>query len=367
MILKRYLHREIVEKLGWIIGLLLLIVTSNRFVKYLADAAAGDLPADLILQMLLMKMLAALPKLMPVAIFLAVILGLARLSRDKELTIVSVSGVAHRFQFVSVFQLSFMFALIVFVISFFISPWATQGTEELKIRAEAEADVSGMKAGKFKEFSKGDRVVYVERVSGDEYMENVFLQVRQDEKLGVLNATSARYKTAKRSGSKYILFENGRRYVGHPGELNYQITKYRTYAVLVEQGDEGVEHVKLESLPSSALVNSDNPKHKAELQWRISFVISSLLLPLLAVALNRYSFNEQKFLPVLIAIMIYIIYSNLLGVSKTLLKRDEISAFTGLWWVHLILVLLIIAVFQFPVLKQTFRRRHKHRSSPAER
>jgi len=313
-------------------------------------------------------MLAALPKLMPVAIFLAVILGLARLSRDKELTIVSVSGLAHRFQFMSVFQLSLMFAFIVFVISFFISPWAAQGAEALKIRAEAEADVSGMKAGEFKEFGKGDRVVYIEQVSSDdEYMENVFLQVRQDEKLGVLSSNSARYEIAKRSGSRYILFENGRRYVGHPGELDYQITKYRTYAVLVEEGGKGVEHAKLESLPSAVLVNSNNPKHRAELQWRISFVIASLLLPLLAVALNRYSFNEQKYLPVLVAIMIYIIYSNLLGVSKTLLKRDAISPFVGLWWVHLMLVLLIIAVFQFPLLKQKFMRRNKHQYLPAEK
>ncbi len=368
MILKRYIHREIVEKLGWITALLLLIVASNRFVRYLADAAAGELPADLILQMLLMKMLAALPKLMPAAIFLAVILGLARLARDKELTVVSVSGVSHRFQFMSVFQLSVLFALLVFAMSFFISPWAIRGAEALKARAQAQADVTGMKAGKFKESDQGDRVIYIEKLSDENnHMENVFLQVREDNHLGVLRSHSARYEIARRSGSKYILFENGRRYVGYPGELDYQITQYRTYGVLVEEGGEGAGHVKLEALPSPVLLNSKNPQHKAELQWRLSFVMASLLLPLLAVALSGYAFNEQKYLPILMAIMIYIIYINLLGVSKTLLKRDVISASVGLWWVHLILVLLILAVFQFPALKRRLRHSNQHRGPPAER
>ena len=92
MILRRYIHREIAEKLGWIIGLLLLIIMSNRFVRYLADAAAGAFPADLVFQALVMKMLTTLPKLMPIAIFLAVLLGLSRLARDRELTAVSVAG-----------------------------------------------------------------------------------------------------------------------------------------------------------------------------------------------------------------------------------------------------------------------------------
>ena len=69
MILRRYIHREIAEKLGWIIGLLLLIIMSNRFVRYLADAAAGTFPADLVFQALMMKMLTTLPKLMPIAVF----------------------------------------------------------------------------------------------------------------------------------------------------------------------------------------------------------------------------------------------------------------------------------------------------------
>ena len=353
MILRRYIHREIVEKLGWIIGLLLLIITSNRFVGYLADAAAGTFPTDLVFQTLLMKMLTTLPKLMPVAVFLAVILGLSRLARDKELTAVSVSGGTRQVQLISVLQFSLLFSLIVFVTSFFISPWAAQNTEELKARAEIEADTAGIRAGKFNEFSKGEQVIYIEQATSDAgRMENVFLQASGGERLNVLNSNSAKYKTIEPSGNKYILFEDGRRYTGYSGMLDYRITRYKTYAVLIEQSDVNTEYVRLESLPTPILLASDSPKHEAELQWRLSFVLSALLLPVLAVALSRYSFSEQKYLSAFVAVLIYIIYSNMLSISKTLLKRDEISPFIGLWWVHLVLIVLIVLTFQFPRVSQ---------------
>ena len=357
MILRRYIHREIAEKLGWIIGLLLLIIMSNRFVRYLADAAAGAFPADLVFQALLMKMLTTLPKLMPVAVFLAVLLGLSRLARDRELTAVSVAGGVRRVELVSIFQFSLLFSLIVFATSFYISPWAAQNTEELRTRAEVEADTTGIAAGKFNEMSKGERVIYIEQSSNDSArMENVFLQARQGQQTSVINSSSASYGGMEVSNGRFILFENGRRYTGSRDSLDYRITRYRTYAVLVEQGDADTRYVKLESIPTAALIGSDSPKYAAELQWRLSFVISSLLLPVLALALSRYSFSEQKYFSAFVAVLIYIVYSNMLSIAKTLLKRDDIPGFIGLWWVHLLLVVMIVLVFQFPRLRLRWKK-----------
>ncbi len=358
MILRRYIHKEIAEKLGWIIGLLLLIIMSNRFVRYLADAAAGALPADLVLQTLLMKMLSTLPKLMPIAVFLAVLLGLSRLARDRELTALSVAGGARRVEMLSVLQFSLLFSLVVFATSFYISPWAAQNTETLRTRAVAQADTAGIAAGKFNEMSKGDRVIYIEQFSNDRSrMENVFLQVRQGRQTSVLNANSASYRYGETSGGKFILFEDGRGYTGSRDSLDYRITRYRTYAVLVEQDETQTEYLKLESLPTATLMASNSPKHAAELQWRLSFVISSLLLPVLALALSRYSFSEQKYFSAFVALLIYIVYSNLLSIAKTLLKRDDIPGFIGLWWAHLLLIVVIVLFFRLPLWRLRWKKR----------
>ena len=349
MILERYIYREILEKLLWIVGLLVLILASNRFVRFLSDAAEGKLPGDLVFQMLSMKMLATMPRLLPISLFISVTLALSRLAQDRELTIYSGSGLSGGFRLLAVFKFAIAFSIIVFATSFFIAPWAENGVSSLKGQAEQESDITGIGAGQFKEFSKGDRIVYVENMTdGDTKMENVFLQVRQRQGLGVLRSSSANYEFSERSGSRYISFNNGHRYVGTPGDLDYQITRYRTYAVLIEKNTEKKSIVRLEGVPSKELLGSPRPKYKAELQWRISYVISALLLPLLAVALNGLSFRETRYIPLFISIMVYFIYSNLLGISKTLVKRDELSPLVGLWWVHLLLIGIIFVIFKYP-------------------
>jgi len=352
MILERYIYKEILEKLLWIIGLLLLILASNRFVGFLADAAEGELPGELVFQMLTMKMLSTLPKLLPISLFISVTLALSRLAQDRELTIMSGTGLAAGFQIKTVFKFALAFSLIVFISSFVVGPWAENGVSGLKGRAEQESDISGIGAGQFKEFSKGDRIVYVENMAADnEAMENVFLQVRQRDTLGVLRSSSANYEFSERTGSRYIAFQQGHRYVGKPGMLDYQITRYRTYGVLIEQNEEAKTVVKLEAVPSLKLIGSERPPYQAELQWRMSYIIATLLLPLLAVALNGLSFRETRYVPLFIAIMVYFIYSNLLGISKTLIKRDDLSAMIGMWWVHILLVITIIAIFKYPQIR----------------
>ena len=357
MILERHIHREILEKAGWILGLLLLVLTSNRFVDYLADAASGKLPAELILQMLGMKVLFMLPTVLPIGIFLAVMLAMARMARDKELVVMYSAGLSGNFQMATVARLAGRYAMLVLVASFFLAPWAEGRVQELQDRADVESDVTGIAPGQFREFSKGDRIVYVERMAGaGALMEDVFLQVRERSRLGVLTSDRARFETDPRTGSRYARFENGRRYVGVPGALNYQVTEYHAYAVLLQQGAPGTTADELEAIPTLNLLRQPSPAYLAELQWRLSAVIAALLLPLLGVAMNRFSFYEHRYAPVFVAVAIYFIYSNLLGISKTLCKRDQLPAIIGLWWVHLLMIGIVFLILQLPGLRRRLRQ-----------
>ena len=358
MILERYIQKEILTKLGWIITFLLVILASDRFVDYLAEAAAGELATDLILQMLSMKMLSLLPRLLPVSLLLGVMLALSRMSQDRELTVVSSAGISEGYTIRSILKFSTLFATLVFMISFYVSPWAEAEVRDLTSRAETEADITGIAAGHFREFSKGDMVVYVEQMTNlNETMKNVFLQVRQNGQLGVLNADSARLFVKPETGSRYVRFTEGNRYVGEPGTLDYQITRFRNYAVLLRQGERGLSTGRVETLPTSVLLHSGQLPHRAELQWRLSFVIAVLLLPLFAFAINRYVTRDNRYVPVFICILVYLIYSNLLGLSRTLVQRGELPVSIGLWWVHLSLLSVTMLLLKYPAIRNWYRQR----------
>jgi lipopolysaccharide export system permease protein len=270
------------------------------------------------------------------------------------------------FQIKVVARFALVFCLIVSVVTLYFAPWAERNIHDLKERAKQESDISGIKAGQFKEFSQGDRVVYVQNPSPEKgSMEEVFLQVRQEGKLGVLASDSARFKVDPKSGNKYAVFSDGRRYVGEPGLLDYQITEYETYAIQTESASASSTTGKLASLPTTEIMVSDNKRHQAEFQWRISLILSCLLLSILAILLMQSHANERRYTPFVIGISIYLIYSNLLGIAQTLLKRDVIPAFIGLWWVHLILIGVLFLLFYMPQLRQMMNDDDEHQLIPA--
>ncbi len=342
----------------WVAGLLFLIYSSNKFVAYLADAAAGKISSSLAFELLWLKLVSVLPKLLPVTLFLAVILTYSRLISDNEMAIMFSAGMSKLKQLKIVFLFAVPVCVIVAGLSFFASPWAEGRIYEVKSKARQDTDITGITAGQFREFSRGDRVVYIEALSDDKTaMENIFLQIRQHGKLGVLTSDRAVFDLDEASGIRYIKFEDGRRYVGSPGDLDYRITEYKTYAILLEASEAVISaSKKLESIPTSILFFSDIAQHNAELQWRTSPVFSCLLLSLLAVLLSQLPIGENRYSLLFISMLVYFIYSNLLGVSKTLLKRDEIPSIIGLWWVHALLIMTLLVLYYMPQIRQRLKQ-----------
>jgi len=358
LILRRSIHLEILQRLFWLAGLLFLIYSSDRFAEYLADAAAGKISSSLVFEMLWLKLVSVLPRLLPVTIFLAVILTYSRLVSDNEMAIMFTTGMRKLEQLKIVSLLIVPVCIVVAGVAFLLAPWAEVSLQKLKTQARQDADITGIAAGQFKEFSKGDRIVYVESLSGDKTaMENIFLQVRQHGRQGVLTSDRAVFELDEASGNRYIKFEDGRRYVGTPGALDYKITEYKTYAILLETGESVLDAGKrLSSIPTSILLFSELAKHKAELQWRVSSVLSCMLLSLLAVLLSQLPIGEKRYVLIFISMLIYFIYSNLLGVSKSLLERDEIPSFIGLWWVHALLIITILLLYYLPQIRRWLKQ-----------
>lgn len=361
MILKRYIYREVLHKFFSIAGLLLLIFISKYYVEYLADAATGKIATNLVFSFLWLKILATLPKMLPICLFIAVILAFSRLIRDNELVIFHVSGAGRPFEIQVTLRLALVFIALFSLIALYVAPWAERELAVLKTQAKQDSDITGITAGRFKEFSKGDRVVYVEGLSTDKQsMENVFLQVRQNDKLGVLTSDSAYFQWDEDLGNRYIVFRDGRRYVGSPGMQDYQITEYETYAVLIETSKTVASGgIPPKAMASMDLLRSDLLPHASELQWRVSLILSCILLALLGVILNSLSWSDKQYVLVLFGMLIYFIYSNLLSISKTLVGRDQLTPYIGMWWVHLLLVILLLTIYHLPTLRRLNKAENK--------
>ena len=335
MIIERYLFKEILQTFLAVTGILLVIYISNRFIRFLSKADAGTLAADTVLQLLLLKSASAMVLILPLALYLAIMLALGRLYKDSEMTALAACGIGPARLLKNILIFSVIFSAAVAAVAWHVVPWAEEKSSQLVDQAAATADLKGIAAGSFKEVNDGSLVFYVEGLSKDQSeMNNVFIHSEKDGKQGIVSAPIARHRIDARTGDRFVVLMDGYRYEGTPGNADFKILQYKEHAIRVEEKAIVHSQRKLAAMPTAVLLKSDALADKAELQWRMAMPIATILLALLAVPLSRTNPRQGRYAKLFVGILVYVIYSNLLGVGRTWLERGVMPADLGLWWVH---------------------------------
>jgi lipopolysaccharide export system permease protein len=347
MILTRYLYREILIAMFGLVAVLLLIFLSHRFVRYLAEASLGNLPSEFIFKLIGLKFLVVLGVVLPLAFFLAILLSFGRLYVDNEMTAIAASGVGTGFFLQRALLLALVIALPVGAVNLWLAPWAMQKQKSLEAEAARLADITGIAAGRFKEFNHGRGVFYIEDQTPDKQaMRNVFVAVDSEGKKVLVSASKA-YQRFDDNGDRILVLEHGQRYEGQPGEAELTLIQFAEHTVRLRLSADNSPRVHLKSLDTPTLWHSPDLAHQAELQLRLSAPLALLLLAPLAVLMSHTTPRQGRYTKVLLAILLYFVYGNLLEVAQKWVERGNVPVWIGVWWVHgLVLVLLAGLLFQ---------------------
>ena len=353
LIIERYLYREVLQALAAVLAVLLLVFGANRFARFLADAAAGLVSPDLIFRLLALKLVEVLPALLPLALYVAVLIGLGRLYKDSEITALGASGVGVWRLSGGIFRVAAVCSIAGAGLSLFVSPDMASMQGALLEEARQQAEHSMFVPGRFKKFGQGDRIIYVEDVdSGTGRMSNVFVRVRNPRRQYVLVSGSAYQTVHPGDGSRFMVLEDGHRYVGAPGDAAFSVTRFERHAVRLDEGPKGAFVRKRKMLATTDLIGSADPVHVAELQRRISAVVSVVVLGMLAVPLARTSPREGRYAKLFVAVVVYFIYANTTSIFEKLLEREELPGFVGVWPVHAVMAAAVFVL----ILGQTAGR-----------
>ncbi len=88
----------------------------------------------------------------------------------------------------------------------------------------------------------------------------------------------------------------------------------------------------------AALIASTDPQDRAELHWRIAAPISVFLLTLLAVPLSYVGPRQGRYGKVVLGLVVYLFYSNLIGLGQSWMGKGKLPEAVGLWWIHAIVL-----------------------------
>ncbi|MEK7844663.1 MAG: LptF/LptG family permease, partial [Pseudomonadota bacterium] len=96
----------------------------------------------------------------------------------------------------------------------------------------------------------------------------------------------------------------------------------------------------------------------AELQWRISRPLATLLLALIAVTFIRTTPRQDKTdRTYLIAALVFAAYYNLSGLAKTWVEQGIVGSIPGVWWLYLLMLIALGIYALLPRQKQFLRQR----------
>ena len=129
-------------------------------------------------------------------------------------------------------------------------------------------------------------------------------------------------------------------------DLSAQVKKFTLWLSAETPQDPGY---KVKSASTYSLKQSSDPTDQAEFQWRMSTPVSALLLALAAIPLSRSRPRQGRYAKMLLALVIYAVYFNLLDVSRSWVEQGSSDY---IWWVPGLLALVVAALYAPAILKK---------------
>lgn len=325
-VLEKMIAKDLLKTLAAVWTVIVVVIVSRSFIRVLDKAIEGRVSSETLLSILSLKTITTSTELLPAALFMAVLMVLGRMYRDQEMSAIFSAGGGPKTVYRAVFLLVLPLSVIAANLSLYTAPWAEAQVVKLMQHDEDSSDLRGIAAGKFSEYSQGDLVLYVESISADKIMHQLFVQTKQQGIPGIINAKFARVLNLPEG--RYINFEQGERVLGKPGSVDYVFETFTEYAVKIEEKTSTV-NLKRSAENIEALWQSATLADKAELQRRFFIPLSLVLFAFLGVPLAQTAPRGGVYGNILIGFLIYFVYGNLARLSQLWVSKEAIPVWLG--------------------------------------
>ncbi len=355
-IFHRALVREFVGMGLPVFTILLGIVILTQLIRLLGESVSGILAVDGVLALLGFSALNYLPVLLSISLFLSILLTLTRSYRDSEMVVWFCSGVGLTRWIRPVMAYALPIVGLIALLSLVLSPWAMAKAQEFKHQLDSRDDVSAATPGAFRESKHDERVYFVENVdTAHNRIGNIFAQSVQHGKIGTMVAKQGLQETAP-NGDRFLVLLNGTRYEGTPGQLDFKIVEFERYAMRIEAAEAKQETALPQSLSTLYLLQNRSSWSLSELEWRLGLPLSALVLALLAIPMSFVNPRAGRSLNLVMALVIYMIYNNMISVTNTWVGQEKISPIMGLVGIHALMFMLMLLLFYHRMSTFSLRR-----------
>lgn len=330
--------------------MLILVFVGYSAAKQLGLAADGQMGLSAAAALIALQTLIVLEVLLPSALFFSILAAIGRMHRDGEMQALYAAGVGPRLVLGTVAKLSLVIALITAFISIVGRPWAYQESYRIEAEAAASFDLRKLASGRFVTL---ESVNFTTLIADGLDLERgqhkgVFLQREQPGERGrtdIIVAEAAELLSLNPRQAVAGKFYNGYHYSLDNREQLDVTARFKKLTVTIPF-EEARASYRRKAEPTSSLAISQHPKDVAEFQWRLSTAASTLLLALTAVPLARSRPRESRFHTIVVAVALYIGVFSMGVLARTWVEQGKLDAIPGLWSVHVVLGLVLLALLK---------------------
>jgi lipopolysaccharide export system permease protein len=338
MIIRRYIITEIVKPALAILTVLLAVFASYSAVTLLAEAVGGAMPLGTAGRIILFRIGMAIEVLLPTTLYLSVIIALGRLYKDSEMTALAACGVGPKGVIVPVLLLALPVAGLSAFASLYLRPEAYDNIYRLKREASDIFEMSMLESGRFMEIDSGKYTFFAEDFDANHTLaRRVFLRTANGDSRQVIIAEEMRQGSRHPEGYRNLLFHRGVviefPIFGEGGKIiNFTEAQYP-----LASNNKDRQRYQRKASTTRFLFGSDRLEDIAELQWRLSTPLTTIVLALLGIPLSRTNPRRGNFAKLGIALVIFALYYQLFAVAKTQVENGVVPIIPGIWWVPALL------------------------------
>lgn len=353
VIIDKYIFKELLKSQLMVLLVLLAIFVGQSIVRLMTEAALGQLPPRLILLFLLYSLPEFLTYLFPLTLYVSIIITIGRICSDSEMVVMRAIGYSPvRVMFVSLF-LGLGAAILVGVVSLELTHRAADARYTLQQQASSDPEFLPIDSGRFVNF--GSYNIYVEEVDTQSENKDIHqiyvIENSHDPSRPAASITVANegHLVLDPDGVRWLTLSDGRRYE-MPLDGTYRRAHFDSFRAPISGNitEETRKKGVIERMTTPELFMSAELEAQVEAQWRISPILATLILSMVAVPLSMVNPRQGRFARLMPAILIYAAYYMFLLSLRNLMLTSTLPLWPGLLVVPVFFLLFVAIPLNLP-------------------
>jgi len=344
MILRRYIAANVARPFLTALAFLLMLYLAWTASSLVGEGGASTMTPLEFFSVVGLRAQIALEMLVPMALFLAAIGALGRMSAGQEIVALRACGSGDRVVTQGVLRVALVAAVLVAAQSLWFRPMAYGEIYSIDAAIAQDTDFRRIEGREFYTSDNQERMVFADRREGDTLYQ-VLLTRTREQRNQVIFAARATQEIGP-GGARVLHLRDGHLYevgrsVAAADDWQMDFNRMRVdlgppRAVTPDR--------RRKSTPTRQLARSMVPAEIAEYQGRFSAPLGVLLLAWLAVPLSRYAPRRARYLRILFAALLMIVYYNLHVLARTWMELGAVPKVPGAFWPQLLLMVVLIGL-----------------------